>query len=144
MVGGQRPFNDYFREIVNRFGFEDALLLDRPRQRRLQRLQGRRPGHQHPDRARIGRDNLPTPTTRPCESNAVDFVGVTDFARLPARRRADGLDGVAGRAGQGNVERRNGAAVADLEDQPADDRRQAVADVRHGQDRRNVLAGPDD
>ena len=43
-------FNDFFRQIVTRFDFDDALLIDSGRQCRLQRLQGRRSGDQHPQR----------------------------------------------------------------------------------------------
>ena len=112
-----------------RFEFEDALLLDTRGQRRLQRLQGRRPRHQHPRPARTRAAICATPTRRRSTSNAVDYVGVTDFGDYQPADEPDRLDGVAGRAA-GARRRRAGAAVPDLQDQPADDDGQAVAGVR--------------
>ena len=56
--------------------------------------------------------------------------------RLPARRRAHRLDGVAGRPARAG-RRCSRAPVPDLQDQPADDRGQEVGSRRDGQDRRD-------
>ncbi|MBJ7463470.1 MAG: HAMP domain-containing protein [Mycolicibacterium sp.] len=72
-------FNDYFRQIVNRFKFEDALLLDTRGNVVYSAYKG-------PD---LGTNILTGPYAggvltdayrKAIESNTVDYVGVTDFA----------------------------------------------------------------
>ena len=87
-------FNDFFREIVLRFEFEDALLLDTRGQRRLQRLQGRRSRHQHPHRPVPRQVNCATPTRRRWLQRR-RLCRRHRLRRLPARRRTDRVDGVA-------------------------------------------------
>ncbi len=113
-------YNDFFREIVTALRVRGRAAARHPRQRRLQRVQGRRSRHQHPHR--------PLPRRRTAR-RLREGAGLQRrrlrrrhrLRRLPARRRAHRLDGVAGRpAGPGG--RRAGPAVPDLQDQPADDR----------------------
>src|SRR3954453_758625 len=133
-------YNDFFREIVTRFEFEEELLLDTPRQHRLQRLQGRRPRIQHSQRPVQGRrphrgvrQGHGIPRRRLCRHHRL--------RRLPARRRADGLDGVSRRP-PGSRRGGAGPAIPDLEDQSVDDDGQAVGRIRDGQDRRDIHRRP--
>ena len=129
-------YNDFFREIVTRFEFEDALLLDTRGNVVYSAYKG----------VDLGTNILTGPyrggelTRRLPEGARLQRRRLRRrhrLRRLPARRRAHGLDGVAGRAA-GPSGRRAGAAVPDLQDQPADDGGQAVGRRRHGQDRRDV------
>ncbi len=97
-------YNEFFREIVTRFEFEDALLLDTARQHRLQRLQGRRPRHATSSPAPTTSGELTEAYNKAMASNAVDYVAITDFGDYQPRRRADGVDGVAGRPRRASVE----------------------------------------
>ena len=71
------------------------------------------------------------------DSNAVDYVGVTDFGDYQPADEPTAWFVSPGRAA-GPRRRRAGAAVPDLQDQQADDDGQALGRVRHGQDRRDV------
>ena len=90
-------YNDFFREIVTRFQFEDALLLDTRGNVVYSRLQGRRPRHQHPHRPLQGqraRRRLP----EGARLQRRRLRRTDRLRRLPARRRADRLVRLAGRA----------------------------------------------
>lgn len=73
-------YNDYFREIINRFGYEDALLIDDEGDVVYSAFKG-------PD---LGTNVLTGPYqggvlgdgfTKALRSNAVDYTGITDFER---------------------------------------------------------------
>ena len=67
-------------------------------------------------------------------SNAVDYVGITDFGDyLPADEPTAWMVSPVGAAGR--VEGVLGTAVPDLQDQPVDDGGQAVGSRRNGHDR---------
>ncbi|OBB17945.1 cyclase [Mycolicibacterium setense] len=71
-------FNDYFREIVERFRFEDALLLDTAGNVVYTAYKGVDLGTNiltGPYRQSLLRDGY----EKTLESNAVDYVGITDF-----------------------------------------------------------------
>ena len=72
-------FNDFFREIVTRFEFEDALLLDTRGNVVYSAYKGVDLGTNILTGPVPGRRAAPRPTRRPCDSNAVDYVGITDF-----------------------------------------------------------------
>ena len=132
-------FNDFFRVIVKRFEFEDALLLDTRGNVVYSAYKG----------VDLGTNILTGPYKAGDLTDAYNKAGLTRrrlrrrhrLRRLPAGRRTDGLDGVPGRPA-GSRRRRTGPSVPDLEDQPADDNGQAVGRVRDGQDRRNLHRRP--
>ena len=123
-------FNDFFREIVKRFEFEDALLLDTRGNVVYSAYKG----------VDLGTNILTGPYRegelsdayeKALASNAVDYVGVTDFGDYqPADEPTAWMVSPVGP--QGPRGRRAGAAVPDLQDQPADDGRQAVGSRGHG------------
>ena len=136
LVGGQCPLQRLLPRDRAPLRVRGRVAARHQRQRRLQRLQGCRPRHQHPHRP------LPRgPTARRLPEGAGlqcrRLRRCHRLRRLPARRRANGLDGVAGRA-SGPSGRRSGTAVPDLQDQSFDDGGQAVGSRGDGQDRRDV------
>ena len=133
-------YNDFFREIVTRFEFEDALLFDTRGNVVYTAYKG----------VDLGTNVFTGPF-----KGGPPRLGVPGGARLEHRRlrrhhrlrrvrtgrRADRVVHVAGRpAGQGR--RRAGPAVPDIQDQPADDDGPALAGIRHGQDGRDVHRRP--
>ena len=127
-------FNDFFREIVQRFDFDDALLID--------------PAGNVVYSAYKGVDlgtNILTGPYRDSElrgtfeqvlaSNTVDHVAVTDFSKyLPAYNEPTAwMMAPIGPAGRATGRAR--AAVPDHQDQQGDDVRQAVGEARDGQHR---------
>ena len=127
-------YNDFFREIVRRFDFDDALLID--------------PSGNVVYSAYKGVDlgtNIVTGPYRDSDlratfeevlaSNTVDHVGVTDFSKyLPAYNEPTAWM-MAPIGAAGRVDRRAGAAVPDHQAQPGMTVRQAVAEGRDGQHR---------
>lgn len=72
-------FNDYFRQIVQRFSFEDALLLDTRGNVVYSAYKGVDLGTNILTGPYTG-GGLTEAYTKALQSNAVDYVGVTDFA----------------------------------------------------------------
>ena len=118
-------YNDFFREIVLRFQFEDALLLDTRGNVIYSAYKG----------VDLGTNILTGPFRegelreayqKAMASNTVDYVGVTDFGDYqPADEPTAWMLSPVGP--QGTRRRRAGPAVPDLQDQRPDDRGQAVA-----------------
>ena len=133
-------YNDFFREIVTRFDFEDALLLDTRGNVVYSAYKG----------VDLGTNILTGPYKgselgdayqKALDSNAVDYVGLTDFGDYqPADEPTAWFVSPVGP--QGQRRRRAGAAIPDLEDQQADDDRRSLAGLRHGRDRRDVHRRP--
>ena len=133
-------FNDFFREIVTRFDFEDALLLDTRGNVVYSAYKG----------VDLGTNVLTGPFKGSelggAYQKALDIQHRRlrrphGLRRLPTGRRADRMVRVARRtAGQGG--RRSGAAVPDLQDQQADDDGRSLAGLRHGPDGRDVHRRP--
>ena len=71
-------FNDFFREIVTALRVRGRAAARHQGQRRLHRLQGRRPRHQYPHRP-YREGGLPAAYQEAIASNTVDYVGITDF-----------------------------------------------------------------
>ena len=65
LVGGQRPVQRLLPRDRDAVRVRGRAAARHPGQRRLQRVQGRRPRHQHPQRAVQGRRTAPTRTRRP-------------------------------------------------------------------------------
>ncbi len=126
-------FNDFFRQIVTRFEFEDALLLDTRGNVVYSAYKGVDLGSNILTGPYRGGD-LTEAYNKALASNAVDYVATTDFSDYqPADEPTAWMVSPVGDAGP-----RPGSArtpVPDLEDQPADDDGQAVGRVGDGQDR---------
>ena len=137
MVGRQRPVQRLLPRDRHAVRLRGRAAARHRGQRRLHRLQGRRPGHQHPHRPVPRRVNCADAYEKAMASNAVDYVGVTDFGDYqPADEPTAWM---VAPVGSGQPRRRRArAAVPDLQDQPADDRGQAVGRAGHGQDRRDL------
>ena len=94
-------YNDFFREIVNRFGFDDALLLDG----RGNVVYSADKGVDLGTNILTGpyrESNLRDAYEQTIASNAVDFVARHRLPALPAGRGCpNGLDGRAGRGRTG-------------------------------------------
>ena len=118
-------FNDFFREIVLRFEFEDALLLDTRGQCGLHRLQGCRSRHQHPHRPVSARVHCVTLTKRRWRPTPWTMsASPTSATTSQPTNRPRGWSSPVGPPG--TRRRRSRAAVPDLQDQPVDDRGQKV------------------
>ena len=134
-------FNKYFREIATRFEYRDVMLLDT----RGNVVYSVNKGPALGTNILTGpyrESNLRGAYEKAMAADAVDFVWITDFQPFQAAGGMPiawlvspiGLDG--------QNKRRDGAAAADLEDQPDHDRRPAVESRRHGRHRRDVFGGP--
>ena len=116
-------FNDFFREIVTRFEFEDALLLDTRGNVVYSAYKG----------VDLGTNILTGPYRegglteayqKALASNTVDYVGITDFGDYqPADEPTAWMVSPVGTQTGGRC---SGPAVPDLQDQPADDGGQAM------------------
>ena len=89
-------FNDFFREIVLAVQLRGRAAARHGGQCRLHRLQGCRSRAPTSSPARTAEGTALTPTERPWLQRG-GLCGRHRLQRLPARRRADGLDGRAGR-----------------------------------------------
>ena len=129
-------FNDFFRVIVKRFEFEDALLLDTRGNVVYSAYKGVDLGTNILTGPYKAGDLTTTPTTRPWTPHR-RLRRRHRLRRLPAGRRTDGLDGV---GPQGRVE-----GVLALQFPISKINRlmtNAVGRVRDGQDRRNLHRRP--
>ena len=71
-------YQDFFRQIVTRFEFQDALLIDAAGNVVFNACKGCRSRHQHRDGSLLG-SKLQAAFAKAMSSNAVDYVGFTDF-----------------------------------------------------------------
>jgi hypothetical protein len=130
-------YQDFFRQIVQRFEFQDVLLLD---------TRGNVVYTAFKD-VDLGTNILTGPYNRSLlrgeyekalASNSDDYVGITDFEIYQPAEGQPTAWMVSPRQRQWPHRGRDGTAIPDHEDQQADDLRQAVGCVRNGRHRRDV------
>ena len=134
-------YNDFFREIVTRFRFEDALLIDTRGQRRLHRLQGRRPRHQHPDGPYKGSDCGDAYQQGVGSKTSTTSASPTSATTSPPTSPRPGSSRRSGPRGASTA---SGPAVPDLQDQQPDDDGRRWEESGMGATGETFIVGPDD
>ena len=122
-------YHDYFRELVDRFQFEDALLLDTNGNVVYSAYSGADLGT-NVETGPYRDSNLADAYKDAMASNAVDFVELTDYARYQPSYGVPTAWAVSPIGSDGVVVRGAGSATADHRDQRRDDRLRRAGRLR--------------